>query len=196
MGSLLFWASRYISMEDLLAINSCRPAHPVRLPRTMEQVNTPLDWRAWDGALAEHPDPRFRRYIIEGIRDGFRIGFNHKVGVRSSSVNMGSAMDHPEVVGDYLAAECSEGRAVGPLDPEEFPYVHTSHFGVIPKYSPDANRWRLIVDLSALEGASINEGIDSHLTSLSYVGVKDASRGDPLFRCGSIVGEGGHKECI
>ena len=124
------------------------------------------------------------------------IGFNHKVGVHSSPVNMGSAMDHPEVVGDYLAAEWSEGRVVRLLDPEEFPYVHTSRLGVIPKGSPDANRWRLIVDLSAPEGASINDGIDSHLTSLSYVGVKDASRGGPLFRCGSAVGEGGHKECI
>ena len=45
--------------------------------------------------------------------------------MRSSPVNMGSAMVHPEVVGDYLAAECSEGRVVGPLDPEEFPYVHS-----------------------------------------------------------------------
>ena len=127
MGSL-FWAGRYVGM----AVGD-RLLPPSPTPRTMEQVNTPLDWRAWDEALAEHPDPRFRRYIIEGIRDGFRIGFNHKVGVRSSPVNMGSAMEHSEVVGDYLVAECSEGRV-------EFPYVHTSRFGGIPKGSPDANR--------------------------------------------------------
>ena len=119
----------------------------------MEEVNTLLDWRPWDGALAEHPDPRFRWYIIEGIReDSFRIGFNHKVGVRSSPLNMGSAMEHPEVVGDYLAVECSEGRVVGPGG---FSVCYTSRFGIIPKGSPDANRWRLIVDLSAPEWASI-----------------------------------------
>ena len=61
------------------------------------------------------------------------------------------------------------------LDPEEFPYVHMSRFGVIPK----ANR-QLIVDLLAPEGASINDGIDSHLTSLSYVGVEDAAGGSAV----------------
>ena len=62
----------------------------------------------WDGALAEHPDPRFRRYIIEGIRDGFRIRFNHKVGVRSTPVNMGSAMDHENW--QSLIPFCDSGR--------------------------------------------------------------------------------------
>ena len=58
----------YVGMEDLLAIDSCHPSHPVRLLRTTEQVNTPLDWQALVRALAEHPDPRLQRYIIEGIR--------------------------------------------------------------------------------------------------------------------------------
>ena len=45
----------------------------------------------------------------------------------------------------------------GPLSP----------FGVIPK--KDVGKWRLIVDLSHPEEASINDGIDKALVSISYV---------------------------
>ena len=122
---------------------------------------------------------------MEGIRDGFRIGFDYKVRVRGSPANMASAIEHPEVVSDYLAGECSEGTVLGPLDPKDFPQVHTSRFRVIPKGPPEANKWRLIVDLSSPEGASINDGIGSHLTSLSYVGVKDAAEGIRMFGVGA-----------
>ena len=50
--------------------------------------------------------------------------------------------------------------------------IHCSAFGVIPKkHKP--NKWRLIVDLSAPEGHSINDGISKELASLSYVSVDD-----------------------
>jgi hypothetical protein len=89
--------------------------------------------------------------------------------------NPTSAREHPEVIREYLTKECSEGRVLGPLDPDQFPYVHTSRFGVIPKGS--AGKWRLIVDLSAPEGASVNNEIDKSLGSLSYVSIADAAEG-------------------
>ena len=79
------------------------------------------------------------------------------------------------------SAARAESLATGP----NFPQVHTSRFGVIPKGPPEANKWRLIVDLSSPEGASINDGIGSHLTSLSYVGVKDAAEGIRMFGVGA-----------
>ena len=36
------------------------------------------------------------------------------------------------------------------------------------KGTPRPKKWRLIVDLSALAGASVNNGIDKELCSLSY----------------------------
>jgi len=48
-----------VGMENLQVIYFCCPANPIRLPLSMEQVYTPLDWRAWDRALTENPDPRF-----------------------------------------------------------------------------------------------------------------------------------------
>ena len=49
---------------------------------------------------------------------------------------MPSAMEHAAVVDEYLGKECSEGRMVGPFDPKEWPNVHVSPFGVIPKSTP------------------------------------------------------------
>jgi len=76
----------------------------------------------------------------------------------SSPCNMASAMKNQEVIREYLANECSEGRVLGPLDPRSLPQVNTSHFGVIPKGS--SGGWRLILDLSFPEGFSVNDGID------------------------------------
>lgn len=74
---------------------------------------------------------------------------------------MPSAMEHAAVVDEYLGKECSEGRMVGPLDPKEWPNVHVSPFGVIPKST--AGMWRLITNLSAPLHFS------KELSSLSYI---------------------------
>ena len=82
---------------------------------------------------------------------------------------MPSAMEHAAVVDKYLGKECSEGRMVGPLDPKEWPNVHVSPFGVIPKSTP--GKWRLITNLSAPLHFSVNDGISKELSSLSYITV-------------------------
>ena len=51
--------------------------------------------------------------------------------------------------------------------------VHCSPFGVIPK--KEVGKWRLIMDLSHPEGASINDGIDKALASISYVSVDNVA---------------------
>jgi len=45
--------------------------------------------------------------------------------------------------------------------------IHTSHLGLIAKKNKPG-KWCLIADLSAPQGMSINDGIDSGLSSLSY----------------------------
>ena len=47
---------------------------------------------------------------------------------------------------------------IGTLVPADFPHIHVSRIGVIPK-KHQAGKWRLIVDLSYPEGQSINDGI-------------------------------------
>ena len=46
---------------------------------------------------------------------------------------MHSVADHPEVIREYIANECSEGRILGPFDPNLLPEVQISRFSVIPK---------------------------------------------------------------
>ena len=81
---------------------------------------------------------------------------------------------HAHIVRDYLAEECATGRVLGPLLPKDFPNVHVSSFGVIPKKTP--GKWWLIVDLSAPDGASVNDGIRSDLCSMKYITVEHAIR--------------------
>ena len=76
-----------------------------------------------------------------------------------------------EVVDRYL--EVKLGRVIGPLVRSEYPEVHISRFGVIPK-NHQPGKWRLIVDLSHPEGASINDGIEPELCSLHYTSVDEA----------------------
>ncbi len=67
-------------------------------------VISPLHWTSWAEGLAKHPDREFADYLVQGIRDGFRIGFdyaNHSC--KRASRNMSSALERPEVVRDYLA---------------------------------------------------------------------------------------------
>ena len=162
-------------MDDLLALDACRSRTPqIIWPSGMQAVTTPLCWQSWDCCLANHPDQQFRRYIVEGIRFGFRIGFNYDHACRRSSRNMSSTRDHAQVVRDYLSEECAAGRVLGPLSPDAFPKVHISSFGVIPKKTP--GKWRLIIDLSSPEGASVNDGVSTDLCSMKYISVEHATR--------------------
>ena len=65
-------------MKDMLALDSCRPPDSSHsLPQSQHTVSTPLPWQAWDRMLASHPDQRFRKYIVSGLQDGFRVGFDY-----------------------------------------------------------------------------------------------------------------------
>ena len=110
-------------------------------------------------------------YLLRGMREGFRIGYNHRGHTcRPASKNMQSARQNPQVVEEYLAKEVKERRVIGPLNLVEYLDVQVSSFGVIPK-SHQPGKWRLIVDLSSPEGQSVNDSIAKSLWSLSYISV-------------------------
>ena len=138
----------------------------------MQQIVTPLDWRAWDRRLQSHPDQRFRHYITQGIKRGFRLGFDYGRPLKSAANNMLSTRQHPQLIRDYLVEESVTGRVIGPLPRETLPDIHISRFGLIPKKS--LGEWRLIVDLSSPDGRSVNDGVYEYLCSLKYVSVEDA----------------------
>ena len=62
---------------------------------------------------------------------------------------------------------------IGPFEPQEYLGVITSSVGVVPKSTPGT--FRLIVDLSQTEGASINDQLLRELTHVAYSSIEDAS---------------------
>ena len=163
------WADLYPYTADLLALDLCRPPpshhHPL-----LGAVQTPLRVSAWASALSAHPDRAFVRFLLSGIKVGFRIGFRRPAPLRSASRNMRSALDHPDVVQAYLDSECSRGRMLGPFSASaqaSLPPCHINRFGVIPK-GRNTGKWRLITDLSFPPGLGVNDGIDRDLCSLTY----------------------------
>lgn len=119
------------------------------------------------------PDSNFVTYLLNGIQYGFCIGCHSSSNLRSAASNMKGALDHATVVEKYLHEERAAGRIVSVLS-EYHSNMHVSRFGVIPKrHQP--GEWRLIVDLSAPEGRSVNDFINASLCSLMYASVDDVA---------------------
>ena len=167
------WGTFYKYTADLLCMDLCSGyrggGHPL-----IDSVCTPLDPRAWAVALRDHP---FVRYLLRGMTEGFRTGFQRTAPLRSAPRNMLSARQHPDVVQTYLANEGSLSRMLGPFPPStvaQLPPLHINRFGVIPK-GHNPGKWRLITDLSYPPGYSVNDGIDPDLCSLSYSTVEQVA---------------------
>ena len=115
-----------------------------------------------------HPDQAYAAYIGNGLRNGFRIGFNYATQrLKARSRNHPSCFGKPGVVKEKIAAELSAGRLLGPIDPSHLASIHTSPMGLVPK-PHQKDKFRLIVDPSSPSGSSVNDGISSEQCSLKY----------------------------
>ena len=163
-------AGHYLYTSDLLKLDQCRPrSGKWTVQERLLGVFTPLHVDRWESLLVQHPDRDYVDYILTGIKEGFRVGFEDVAPLSSARRNMHSATENFQVVSEYLAAEMSRGVLLGPFDRSEVPEVHLNRFGVIPK-SSQLEKWRLIVDVSHPEG---NDSIRQDLCSLQYVRVDD-----------------------
>ena len=85
---------------------------------------SPLKLEAWGEALSNHPDYGFVHYILEGVHNGFRIGFDYtSCTTTPTKGNMLSAAQHADVISEYLKKECAEGRILGSLSPAKVPFA-------------------------------------------------------------------------
>ncbi len=116
----------YPYKNQLLAMSQPRPVPAGSL--------TPLKPEEWARNMHPHPDTTFTGLILAGITGGFRIGFNHlSTHLESAHSNMRSALDHPDVVNNYLALEKAAGR-IGILPGTlEDTSLQTNPFGVYQK---------------------------------------------------------------
>ena len=65
------------SSEDLWRLESFRRVAHVYIPEVLTTDPSPLDWRVWQDHLAPLSDRRLAEYVVQGIHDGFRIGFDY-----------------------------------------------------------------------------------------------------------------------
>ena len=165
-------AYRYTA--NLLALDRCRAPSFMLPSQRFASITTPLLYDCWCSALRGHPDRLFASYITDGIRDGFRVGFQYgSLACHPTHRNMRSATQCSVKISEYLATECASGRVLGPFPRDLVPMVHLNRLGAVPKSTP--GKYRLIVDLSYPEDHSVNCGIDGAHCSLSYVSVEDAA---------------------
>ena len=83
------------------------------MPAYLCKIVTPLKLDARQEALQDDPDQAFANYILGGIRNGFRIGFDRsRVCLKSGGTNILSATEQSQVVAKYLGEELQASRIV------------------------------------------------------------------------------------
>ena len=118
-------------------------------------------------------DTSIVKFLELGFQFGFRIQFEGELtDVRPK--NLISALELPIVIDDKLAKELGASRIAGPFANPPFPLYRVSPLGVVPKKTP--GEFRLIHHLSYPRGASINDGISSEYSTVSYATIDDAIR--------------------
>ena len=120
--------------------------------------------------------PRQRLCRIYHHGDDTRLGFDTRSPLQSARRNIPSADQHPEVISTYIEKEKAAGTVLGPFAVGDLePPVQISRFGVIPK-GHTLGKWRLILDLSHPEGASVNDGISPDHCSIKYLKIEEVAQ--------------------
>ena len=135
----------------------------------------PLD--EWSPYLNQHPDKAFAAFMERGLSHGFCIGFDHTSTLRPAPPNFHSVQANPATVERYMAGEIAAGRLVATAET----HVRRNPIGIIPK-PHQLGKFRLIIDLSAPQGFSVNDGISPPLCSMQYVTVDQVAK--QVAQCG------------
>ena len=141
----------YRYMQDLLALE----ATATGLGPTRNTSGPP-------GLGPGPPDMQFTAYILKGMSCGFHIGVDRTKLVRRARPNLLSVKTHLTLVADGLIAESEAGHLLIPLPEPLAMLCWTSPLGLIPK-PHQLGKWRLIVDLSSLQGRSVKSPELCHL---------------------------------
>ena len=182
-GSTGIQGGRYKYTGDLLALERVSVESEPETPgRATVAVSGFLPLQEWSPYLRSHPDADFADFMRRGLSQGFRIGFNYRHPLRPAPGNFRSVNDNPRTVNQYISNEVAAGRLVASTSPA----TRRNTIGIIPKpHQP--GKFRLIVDLSAPQGNSVNDGIHLQLCSLEYVTVDQAARRVARYGRGALV---------
>ena len=79
------------------------------IPFTARSVRTSLSVSACHLMLQDHPNRPLVQFLLEGIGQGFRIGFARlPESLKSARTNLEGAWQCPQVVDDYLSSESAQ----------------------------------------------------------------------------------------
>ena len=128
---------------------------------------SPVNLQVLAPYLLSHPDQGFAQYVLNGLQQGFCIGFDRSSSrLRPLGHNHPSLMANREVITRHVAQELAAGRYISPLVPHIYPGLQLSPIGLVPK-AHLVDQWRVIVDLSSPIDCSVNDGTSPNLYLLS-----------------------------
>lgn len=110
-------------------------------------------------------------YLVQGFTHGFKLGFTGPR-IATTSPNLKSCMENPDMVSRKLQVELQAGRIKGPFQEPPFSNLRVSPIGLVPKKAP--GQFRLIHHLSYPHGNSVNDFIDKNLARVTYSSFDDA----------------------
>lgn len=142
------------------------------LPHTQETISGFLPVEAWEPYLSMHPDGKFASFLRRDFKHGFRVGFDPAHRLYHAGRNHQSVSANEQTGVEYLRLEVATGKLAIARDAS---CVHSNPIGMIPKLH-QPGKFRLIVDLSAPSGHSVNHGIPSDLCSISYASLDLAAQ--------------------
>jgi hypothetical protein len=120
--------------------------------------------------LQGHPNRCHVNYILDGLRNGFDIGFLGS-STATQPKNLRSAQQFKAMLSEAVSKEVQRGHTAGPFSSPPFPISHCSPIGAVEKSDSTC---RLIVDLSQPAGKSVNEFIPKEPFSVKYSKFDDA----------------------
>ena len=91
----------------------------VPLPPVSEITPLKVDQFAWE--LRHHPNRQLCNFVLDGLRNGFKLSFQPALSLKSAKKNKPSAYQQPLVIDEYLAHEVSWGWVPGPFRSPPFP---------------------------------------------------------------------------
>ena len=118
---------------------------------------TPIHHTLLASLLSLHPNPTWVTYLLDGLTHDFRVGYCGGHSARTAP-NLRSALARPQVIHQYLAAECEARHTVGPFPSPPLPAFVVNPLDAVPKKR--SGKWRLIMHLSHPPGESVNDGIE------------------------------------
>ena len=133
--------------------------------------------------LANYHDQFTAKFLVSGFSHGFTLFYS---GPRKSlfSKKLKSASSHQTELLAIVHKEHSLGRVAGPCHAPPLPNFRTNPIGVVPKKD---GGWRLICNLSATHGYSINCFIHPELCSVTYSSFDEAIKMISALGHGSVL---------